>query len=140
MSILEQSGQERRDLDFWDYVSCSKCHLLFTPDQGGPPPVPFWITECGHIICNSHLSRIQPLHTMCNVTQRSPRNYPGSDGSCAKCGAKEIQVAPLQREACILCVQFEHYNHPLCLCLDGTTDVQLVYFTSLRFRLLGICC
>lgn len=42
--------------DFWEAVTCAKCHLRFVPDNGGPPLVPFWITECGHILCNSHLS------------------------------------------------------------------------------------
>jgi len=42
--------------DFWEAVTCAKCHLRFVPDAGGPPLVPFWITECGHILCNNHLS------------------------------------------------------------------------------------
>ena len=42
--------------DFWEAVTCAKCHLRFVPDGGGPPLVPFWITECGHILCNNHIS------------------------------------------------------------------------------------
>ena len=42
--------------DFWEAVTCAKCHLRFVPDGGGPPLAPFWITECGHILCNNHLS------------------------------------------------------------------------------------
>ncbi|GJE95162.1 RING-type domain-containing protein [Phanerochaete sordida] len=75
MSNLEQAPQQ--DFDFWDYVTCSRCHLSFTPDNGGPPPVPFWVTECGHVVCNNHLR---------------------TDQSCAKCGQRDIQVAPLQRD------------------------------------------
>jgi hypothetical protein len=42
--------------DFWEAVTCAKCHLRFVPDGGGPPLAPFWITECGHVLCNNHLS------------------------------------------------------------------------------------
>ncbi|KAN0077069.1 hypothetical protein V8E55_010924 [Tylopilus felleus] len=64
------------DLDFWDFVTCACCHLPFSPPDRGPPPVPFWITECGHVLCNSHLNPNQ---------------------SCPKCGAQDIQLVPLQR-------------------------------------------
>ena len=47
---------QHRDLDFWDTVDCAKCHLLYAPEHGPSPPVPFWLTECAHILCNSHLS------------------------------------------------------------------------------------
>lgn len=52
--------QPPRDLEFWDSVDCAKCHLLFAPERGPSPPVPFWLTECGHILCNSHLSAFTP--------------------------------------------------------------------------------
>ncbi|KIP08143.1 hypothetical protein PHLGIDRAFT_388983 [Phlebiopsis gigantea 11061_1 CR5-6] len=76
MSSLEQSAPVR-DFDFWEFVCCSKCHLSYIPDAGGPPTVPFWVTECGHVICNNHLR---------------------SDHRCAKCGATNVQVAALQQE------------------------------------------
>ncbi|KAI6132111.1 hypothetical protein EDD16DRAFT_1534629 [Pisolithus croceorrhizus] len=63
MSRTEQSSEQ--DLDFWDFVSCK-----------GPPAVPFWLTECGHVVCNNHLS---------------------PDRSCAKCGDQGIELIPLQR-------------------------------------------
>ncbi|KAL4067882.1 hypothetical protein J3A83DRAFT_3766179 [Scleroderma citrinum] len=65
------------DLDFWDFVSCAICHLLFVPNDKGPPAVPFWLTECGHIVCNNHLN---------------------PDQSCAKCGDQGIELVPLQRD------------------------------------------
>jgi hypothetical protein len=42
------------DIDFWEFVSCAKCHLPYTSEPG--KAIPFWLTECGHIICNNHLS------------------------------------------------------------------------------------
>ncbi|KAI0798027.1 hypothetical protein C8Q75DRAFT_740350 [Abortiporus biennis] len=68
---------QAREFDFWDYVSCIRCHLPYVSDNSGQPQIPFWITECGHVVCNGHLN---------------------SDQSCIGCGAKGIQVAPLQRE------------------------------------------
>ena len=49
------------ELDFWDSVDCAKCHLRFAPEHGPSPPTPFWLTECGHILCNSHLSAFLPV-------------------------------------------------------------------------------
>lgn len=45
------------DFDFWDFVSCAVCHISYSSPDRGPPPVPFWITECGHVLCNSHLGQ-----------------------------------------------------------------------------------
>lgn len=47
---------QQREFDIWEFVNCSKCHLQFSPDGVSGPSVPFWLTECGHIICNTHLS------------------------------------------------------------------------------------
>ncbi|KAJ7940508.1 hypothetical protein B0H13DRAFT_1938464 [Mycena leptocephala] len=63
------------DLDFWEFVSCSRCQLPFASNSGAT--VPFWLTECGHVVCNTHL----------NIDQ-----------SCAQCGMTGIQLVPLQRE------------------------------------------
>ena len=52
MSTLSTSPE----LDFWEFVSCGICHLEFIKDNGGVSSVPFWITECGHVVCNTHLS------------------------------------------------------------------------------------
>lgn len=54
-SSREVHEPSQQEFDFWDYVSCSLCYLLFTPNDKGPPPVPFWLTECGHVLCNNHL-------------------------------------------------------------------------------------
>ncbi|KAJ7172344.1 hypothetical protein C8R46DRAFT_1348784 [Mycena filopes] len=63
------------ELDFWEFVSCSRCQLPFASDSGAT--VPFWLTECGHVVCNTHL----------NIDQ-----------SCVQCGMAGIQLVPLQRE------------------------------------------
>ncbi|KAH8827067.1 hypothetical protein DL96DRAFT_1680937 [Flagelloscypha sp. PMI_526] len=64
------------DMDFWDYVCCSRCYLPVSTDKGSFT-IPFWLTECGHVVCNNHLK---------------------SDQSCATCGATQIQVTPLQHD------------------------------------------
>ncbi|KAH9958266.1 hypothetical protein BC827DRAFT_1136361 [Russula dissimulans] len=71
------TSSSRPDCDIWEFVTCSKCHLPFAPDPSAPPQVPFWLTECGHVICNLHLN---------------------ADQSCCECGAQRIQMIPLQRE------------------------------------------
>ncbi|KAH7929750.1 hypothetical protein BV22DRAFT_1056312 [Leucogyrophana mollusca] len=65
------------EYDFWDFVTCNICHLPFVPGGNGPPSIPFWITECGHVICNNHLN---------------------PDQSCSCCGEPNIQLMALQRE------------------------------------------
>lgn len=46
------------DIDFWELVSCARCHLPYASEPG--KSVPFWLTECGHVICNNHLSLCLP--------------------------------------------------------------------------------
>ncbi|THH13930.1 hypothetical protein EW146_g6332 [Bondarzewia mesenterica] len=65
------------DVDIWEFVTCARCRLPFSPDPSAPPPIPFWLTECGHVICNNHLN---------------------SDQSCAQCAAQQIQIVPLSRK------------------------------------------
>ncbi|KAH6918369.1 hypothetical protein BKA70DRAFT_1394047 [Coprinopsis sp. MPI-PUGE-AT-0042] len=67
--------QANQDADFWEFIVCSKCYLPYT--SNATLTVPFWLTECGHIVCNNHLN---------------------ADQSCASCAAMDIQVAPLQRQ------------------------------------------
>ncbi|KAI0306346.1 hypothetical protein B0F90DRAFT_739094 [Multifurca ochricompacta] len=74
---MSHISSPRTDLDIWDFVTCSKCHLPFSSGPSAPPQVPFWLTECGHVICNLHLN---------------------ADQSCCECGAQRIQMMPLQRE------------------------------------------
>ncbi|KAF9564388.1 hypothetical protein CPC08DRAFT_631306 [Agrocybe pediades] len=64
------------DFDFWEFVCCSRCRMPFGLENGSAT-VPFWLTECGHIICNNHLS---------------------PDRVCCQCGAQDIQLAPLSRQ------------------------------------------
>lgn len=74
----DAAARQDPDFDFWDFVSCAVCHLPFSPPDRGPPPVPFWITECGHVLCNSHLSQHQLLwFTRCAVLM--PSNRPQSE-------------------------------------------------------------
>ncbi|KAF9075165.1 hypothetical protein BDP27DRAFT_1212959, partial [Rhodocollybia butyracea] len=63
------------DFDFWEFVACNRCQLPLSSPSG--PTVPFWLTECGHVICNNHLSPNQ---------------------SCSQCGSPGIQLIPLQQD------------------------------------------
>ncbi|KAF8798183.1 hypothetical protein BYT27DRAFT_7265288 [Phlegmacium glaucopus] len=72
--MFRLEDRHRPDFDFWEFVSCAKCQLLFSLDGAA---VPFWLTECGHVICNNHLN---------------------PDQSCSQCGTQGIQLAPLQQE------------------------------------------
>ncbi|EIW60381.1 uncharacterized protein TRAVEDRAFT_120559 [Trametes versicolor FP-101664 SS1] len=65
------------DFDFWEFVNCGVCHLEFVKESGALSSMPFWLSECGHVICNAHLN---------------------ADQSCAACGSPGIQLLPLQRE------------------------------------------
>ncbi|KAI0082654.1 hypothetical protein K474DRAFT_1585303 [Panus rudis PR-1116 ss-1] len=73
----ESNYPPQPEYDFWEFVACARCHLPFLSESNHQPQVPFWITECGHVICNNHLN---------------------ADQSCAECGSQTVQVAPLQRE------------------------------------------
>ncbi|KZT52682.1 hypothetical protein CALCODRAFT_79375 [Calocera cornea HHB12733] len=61
----------------WPLIHCNVCLLPFFPhnNPSNPPPVPFWMTECGHVICNAHLR---------------------SDQTCAFCNAASARPVPLQ--------------------------------------------
>ncbi|KAK0463988.1 uncharacterized protein EV420DRAFT_1638910 [Desarmillaria tabescens] len=72
MSAVSTSQPE---FDFWEFVNCARCQLPFSSDAGAT--IPFWLTECGHIVCNNHLN---------------------ADQSCTVCGSPGIQLVPLQRE------------------------------------------
>ncbi|KAI9064402.1 hypothetical protein FKP32DRAFT_1569973 [Trametes sanguinea] len=65
------------DFDFWEFVTCSICHQEFMKENGALSSMPFWLTECGHVVCNAHLS---------------------ADQSCAACGSPGIQLIPMQRK------------------------------------------
>jgi hypothetical protein len=62
-STMTNISSDQSDFDFWEFVSCAKCQLSFSLDAGAT--VPFWLTQCGHVICNNHLS----LH--CSKTPHS---------------------------------------------------------------------
>ncbi|EUC62124.1 zinc-RING finger protein [Rhizoctonia solani AG-3 Rhs1AP] len=70
--------QNSNDNSIWEYVHCSVCMTLFLPPNriDPTPDTPFWLTECGHVICNNHLL---------------------ADQSCASCGDKNPSIVPLQR-------------------------------------------
>ena len=52
---MSNTSGDRSEFDFWEFVSCSKCRMPFALDNG-LATIPFWLTECGHVICNNHLS------------------------------------------------------------------------------------
>ncbi|KAJ3839750.1 hypothetical protein F5878DRAFT_534984 [Lentinula raphanica] len=69
---MSATSAKSLDFDFWEFVCCSKCQLPFNSSGS---TVPFWLTECGHVICNNHLS---------------------PDQTCAQCKSSGIQLIPLQ--------------------------------------------
>lgn len=66
------------DSGIWEYVHCSVCMVLFLPPDrpDRAPDIPFWLTECGHVVCNNHLK---------------------ADQSCAACGTTNVNIVALQR-------------------------------------------
>ncbi|KAG8738436.1 hypothetical protein FRC12_016759, partial [Ceratobasidium sp. 428] len=64
--------------NIWNYVHCSVCMVLFLPpNRPNPvPDMPFWVTDCGHVICNNDLK---------------------ADQSCSACGTTGITCVPLQQ-------------------------------------------
>ncbi|KAI0721126.1 hypothetical protein C8T65DRAFT_705578 [Cerioporus squamosus] len=71
------SATSTPELDFWEFVNCGICHLEFVKEDGSLSSVPFWLTECGHVVCNSHIN---------------------PDHSCSECGSQGVQLMPLARE------------------------------------------
>ena len=103
------STLSQRSLDFWEFVCCGKCHLPFVGDGAheGGPPIPFWLTECGHILCNQHLSTcyffLESL-AICFLWWTDPNQ------TCPCCGSAGIEVIPLHRD-----VRNRLHTHQLCL-------------------------
>ncbi|PAV24015.1 zinc-RING finger [Pyrrhoderma noxium] len=72
---MEQENPQ--DFNIWEFVTCAICQTTFLPNGASVPTIPFWITECGHVLCNSHLN---------------------ADKSCTYCNAQRIELMPLQKE------------------------------------------
>ncbi|KAG8966250.1 hypothetical protein FRC03_012261 [Tulasnella sp. 419] len=71
------SASVPQPFDFWDFVYCSQCMLPYLSEGQSQPTVPFWATECGHVLCNRHLN---------------------PDRSCPSCGSPNVAVSPLQKD------------------------------------------
>ncbi|KZS91052.1 hypothetical protein SISNIDRAFT_169015 [Sistotremastrum niveocremeum HHB9708] len=67
--------------DIWDFVHCGICYTTFVnpdnPNPNAPPTVPFWVTECGHVVCNNHLK---------------------PDKTCGVCGHTDVAVMAMSRD------------------------------------------
>lgn len=135
MSNTDKAAQPQ-DFDFWEYVACSRCCLSFTPDSGGPPPVPFWVTECGHVVCNNHLSNclVRPrvlgqaqiplnfLRVRSELRNMRRTRRPSSTASTRGMSSPYLSGTPANTTAA-----------------DGTSDGKLVLFRPTRFRRPGLC-
>jgi hypothetical protein len=55
-------NQPDAEADFWEFIACGKCYLPYSADNA--LTIPFWLTECGHIVCNSHLSVFSSDHEL----------------------------------------------------------------------------
>ena len=93
------------ELDFWEFVGCGVCHNGFVKETGALSSVPFWLTDCGHVVCNNHLSEYWTIARLHQVFQWTPRIPLTSvtpnvdpDQSCMVCGAQCMHLIPLARE------------------------------------------
>ncbi|KAL5532642.1 hypothetical protein ACEPAF_4416 [Sanghuangporus sanghuang] len=73
----QEEPLQHQDFSIWEFVTCAKCNHAFSVDGTSGPSIPFWITECGHVLCNAHLN---------------------ADQSCPSCNAQKIELMPLQKE------------------------------------------
>ncbi|KAL5529719.1 hypothetical protein ACEPAG_5704 [Sanghuangporus baumii] len=73
----QEEPLQHQDFSIWEFVTCAKCNHAFSVDGTSGPSVPFWITECGHVLCNAHLN---------------------ADQSCPSCNAQKIELMPLHKE------------------------------------------
>lgn len=85
------------ELDFWEFVNCGICHLEFVKENGTLSSVPFWLTECGHVVCNSHISAWL-LVSAPKARGGLPSYFKDPDHSCSECGSQGVQLMPLARE------------------------------------------
>ncbi|KAF8077846.1 hypothetical protein FPV67DRAFT_1775201 [Lyophyllum atratum] len=93
MSVVSGS---QPDYGFWEFANCGRCQLPFQSTSGAT--VPFWLTECGHMVCNNHLN---------------------ADQSCSICGAPGIQLVPLQRE---MEAPMSEWFQSVPMCLDAVAN------------------
>ena len=59
--ILMSNVSTNSDADaYWELVHCQICfhHFINPENPKAPPPIPFWVTNCGHVLCNNHLSKL----------------------------------------------------------------------------------
>jgi hypothetical protein len=134
MSLPEHAAvRQDPDFDFWDFVSCAVCHLPFSPADRGPPPVPFWITECGHVLCNSHLSQRQLKLTQYTVLIPSAR--PQSELLKMWRTSHTTRAPPAQCMPSLLLLMPRTPNLP-----DRSTHVRLVSLLTSRDRRHSQCC
>ncbi|KAG9010086.1 hypothetical protein FRB93_004748 [Tulasnella sp. JGI-2019a] len=64
------------DVDIWAFVHCDICMLPFIPSPN-EAATPFWLTECGHVLCNAHIN---------------------SDRSCRRCGSTNVGTSSLRQD------------------------------------------
>ncbi|KAF8228460.1 hypothetical protein L208DRAFT_1291241 [Tricholoma matsutake] len=95
---MSNAPASQSDFDFWEFVNCGRCQLPFALGA----TVPFWLTECGHVVCNNHLN---------------------ADQSCAQCGAQGVHLVPLQREVRLSQVEVAELVDSELIALAGCSDV-----------------
>lgn len=95
---LAASSTQSNDVDIWEFTHCDHCMLPFEQSSSEQSRVPFWLTECGHVLCNSHIS-----------TSRT----------CMKCGSTNVSVFPLQKD---LPEPMASWFKPVVSTLDSLTN------------------
>jgi hypothetical protein len=90
--------EQNNTFDFWEFICCAHCHRPFQTDHNAAPPVPFWLTECGHIICNNDLSMTILERYMRVFALSFDHVVVDSDQHCTICGTRGIHLTALQRD------------------------------------------
>lgn len=88
----------RPEFDFWEFVTCARCHLPYASDSG-VPGIPFWLTECGHIVCNNHLSHLMSAlirgfnaDMSDQMLIRAVRNVESKESSWFRCSKMRVET------------------------------------------------
>lgn len=131
MSNMQKPAQDPT-FDFWEFVSCARCHLPFTPESGGPQSVPFWITECGHVVCNNHLSKVSIFPTRCTASHHSQDQTRPVRNATRRIFRSRLCNMRYVSRVCSA-------SHCPALLPDGSAYVQLVRVCTTRVRHGSFC-
>ena len=136
-----QPQPAEQDFDVWEFVSCAKCQLAFSPDGISGPSVPFWITECGHVICNNHLSACLQEKKQDKCVAKVELDLVDADQSCPSCNAQGIELMPLQKEVSTFTPGYGSRTFcRRCCPQDATSVLRFVLLATFQIRCTRASC